>query len=204
MVPSIFEETLFSKKRRRETVAASQFIKSMHPKAEIQGNAEAITRVLSAGWVGQLKIHGHRAQIHISADADEKLIAYTRQGSPHKKLLPKEVAIELRRVFAPTTGWNVIDAEWLKDENKLFVFDFIKKDGQLLNRLNYAERFKLIPRNFISPYIQVLPLLTTLDKCLEALSSKKPEVEGLVFKSINSAGFSDTSIVRCRKVGSRP
>jgi len=175
----------------------------MHPKTEIRPERDAIRKVLDAGWVGQLKIHGHRAQIHIPADGADDTIAYNRQGKIHQKLLPDEIVVELRRLFAPREEWTVLDAEWLKPEGKLFVFDLIKKDGKLLNRLSYAERYKLLPRDFISPHVQILPLLTTVDRCMEAFEKERPHVEGLVFKSMTTAGFGDTSIVRCRRPESR-
>jgi ATP-dependent DNA ligase len=194
-LPGIFEHTIFSPRR---TVAPSVFIKAMHPKTEIQPTRVAIEKILKIGWVGQMKIHGHRAQIHLSADGGEP-IAYNRQGRPHKKLLPKEVIKELRRVINPQEGWTVIDTEWLKPENKLYIFDILKQDGKLLNRLPYGERYKLLPRSYISPYIQTLPLVQTVEKCMEILAKTDEHIEGLVFKSMTTKGFSDTSIVRCRK-----
>ncbi|MBX9768419.1 MAG: hypothetical protein K2X47_14190 [Bdellovibrionales bacterium] len=146
-----------------------------------------------------MKIHGHRAQIHISADPDQEVIAYNRQGRPHKKLLPDEIIQELRRLFDLESGWTVIDTEWLKPENKLFVFDILKHNGKLLRTATYPERWKLLPRLYISKYIQTLPMLTTSEKCMEILRSPEEHIEGLVFKSTRSKGFEDTSIVRCRK-----
>jgi hypothetical protein len=175
----------------------------MHPKTEIRPERDAIRKVLERGWVGQVKIHGHRAQIHIPAEEAIEPIAYNRQGRVHQKLLPPEIVVELRRLFAPETGWSVIDAEWLKPEGKLYVFDFIKKDGVLLSRLGYGDRYKLLPREFISPCVQILPLLTSVDKCMEVFADRREHIEGLVFKAMTSAGFSDTSIVRCRKPESR-
>ncbi|MGE4232889.1 MAG: hypothetical protein AB7F43_06110 [Bacteriovoracia bacterium] len=184
-------------------MSKSNFIRPMHPKTEIRPEESAIVRILSAGWIGQTKIHGHRAQIHISSSESEEPIAFNRQGQPHKKLLPADVVRELRRIFLPESDWSAIDAEWLKDKNKLFVFDYIKKDGVVLNRMTYEQRYQLLPKNFISPYVQILPILKTLEDCLSVLNSDKPEIEGLVFKSIDTPGFADTSIVRCRKEGSR-
>lgn len=178
----------------------SIFIHAMHPKTEIKPHPSTLQKILDAGWVGQLKIHGHRAQIHISADPLVEPYAYNRQGRIHKKLLPKPVISELRRLFTPERQWNVIDAEWLKDTDKLFVFDLLKLNGDTLVRLNYAERWNLLPRAFISPSISILPVFTSLNQCLEALQNPEPYIEGLVFKSQSSPGFEDTSIVRCRKV----
>lgn len=179
-------------------MARSVFVRPMHPKTEIRPDREAVARVLGLGWAGQIKIHGHRAQIHISADPQEAPLAYNRHGELHKKLIPDAIAQELRRLFQPTSGWNVIDAEWLKPEGKLYVFDFIKREGELLSRLTYPERWKLLPRAYISPSISTLPILTTVEKCMEILENPAPHVEGLVFKSQTTRGFEDSSIVRCR------
>lgn len=146
-----------------------------------------------------MKIHGHRAQIHISADPTQDVIVYNRMGRPHKMLLPAGITKELRRIFELKDGWTVIDGEWLKPEGKLFIFDFLRKDGKLLRSLSYADRYALLPRSFISPSVKTLPLLTSLPKCLEVLATTDEQIEGLVFKSLASKGFDDTSIVRCRK-----
>jgi len=180
-------------------LAASRYIRAMHPKTEIRSDRATIEKVLSSGWVGQLKIHGHRAQIHLPSDSDQPVIAYNRQGEAHKKLLPPEIIAELNRLFRPAHGWSVIDAEWIKPKNKLFIFDFLKKEDELLSHLNYAERHRLLPREYLSPYLSTLPLLNTIEKCLQALAKPDPHLEGLVFKSLNTPGFSDTSIVRCRR-----
>jgi ATP-dependent DNA ligase len=176
----------------------SLFIRPIHPKTEIRPTPEAIRKVLAAGWVGQLKIHGHRAQIHIPADPKEEILAYNRQGQLHKKEIPSSIQTELRRVFAPASAWNVIDSEWLKPEDKIYVFDFLKKEGESLHRLNFQDRWKLLPRAYLSPHLQTLPVLTTLAQCLEALGRPEETIEGLVFKS-PSPGFEDSSIVRCRR-----
>jgi ATP-dependent DNA ligase len=199
-LPGIFEPTIFSPK---VFLMASRFIRAPHPKSEIRPQAAAIQKVLDAGWVGQLKIHGHRVQLHIPADPDGEILAYTRQGSSHKKLLSVSITRELRRLLTPKEDWNVIEGEWLKPKDKIYLFDFLKQDGSLLNRLSYQERYKLLPRAYISPHVQTLPLVTSLEKCLEILEGDEEDVEGLVFKS-SSPGFADTSIVRCRKTQSRP
>ena len=151
-----------------------------------------------------MKIHGHRAQIHVSHNPDDLPVVYNRQGRPHSKDLSPPMIAELRRLFAPRQeGWNAIDAEWIKSDEKLYVFDFLKYEGKTLSRLSYEDRYLLLPTDFISPYIQVLPLLTRVDRCLEVLASPSTQVEGLVFKSKSTIGFADTAIVRCRKPGAR-
>ncbi len=194
-LPGIFEETIFSPKR--SFVSTSAFIKAMHPKTEISPTLESVEKILRAGWVGQTKIHGHRAQIHLHPDKEP--IAYNRQGSPHKKLLPDEIVKELGRIFDLEDGWTVIDSEWLKPQNKLFIFDVLKLNNKILRGLSYEERWKLLPKMYISPNIQTLPLLKTSVKCMEVLANTDEHIEGLVFKSASSKGFEDTSIVRCRK-----
>lgn len=177
----------------------SAFIKAMHPKTEISPTLPAVTKILAAGWAGQMKIHGHRAQIHISSDPNQDVLAYNRQGQLHKMLLPEKIAKELRRILNPTEGWTVIDSEWIKPKNKLFIFDILKSNDELLRKLTYGERYKLLPRSYISPHIKTLPLITTPEKCMEVLASDEDYIEGLVFKSLTTRGFEDTSIVRCRK-----
>lgn len=193
---SIRSTTIFT---RKVILATSPYIRAMHPKTQIMPEPLSISRILKKGWVGQSKIHGHRAQIHISADPEDKILAYTRHGQYHKMAVPPAMAKELYRLFRPKKGWNVIDAEWLKPQKKLFVFDFLKQEGVTLRGMTYPERWALLPKNFISPCIQVLPLVKDLESCLKILSSQSSTIEGLVFKSGTSAGFSDNSIVRCRK-----
>lgn len=197
---SVFARTIFT---RRSVVPMPLFIRAMHPKTAVLPEPAAIRRILAAGWVGQLKIHGHRAQLHVPSIQGEPIIAYTRQGKRHGKALPSAVEKELRRIFTPAKGWNVLDAEWVKSDDRLYVFDLLKEDGTLLRSLAYPDRWKRLPRHFISPHVTILPLLKTLPACLEALASPDPRVEGLVFKSSTSPGFSDTSIVRCRKRATR-
>jgi len=177
----------------------STFIRAMHPKTEIKPTLASVEKILQAGWVGQPKIHGHRAQIHLSADEVEEPIVYNRQGKPHAVTLPDEIERELRRVFSFKDGWTVIDAEWLKPEGKLFVFDILKRDGKLLRTLSYADRYALLPKSYISPHVKTLPLITTSVKCMQLLEGEDAHVEGLVFKALNAKGFEDTSIIRCRK-----
>ena len=175
------------------------FIRPIHPKTEISPDPSAIERVLKLGWWGQTKIHGHRAQVHLHADSNIDPIAYTRSGKVHSKPLDPEIICELRRVFKSLTAWSVVDVEWLKKEKKIYVFDYLKKDDKLLVSSCYRERYQMIPRDFISPHIEVLPVLKSLKDCVDVLSDKRPWIEGLVFKSPNSYGFSDSSVVKCRK-----
>lgn len=195
-LPGIFDETIFSTSR---PMTSSIFVRPMHPKTEILPTPQAIRKLLDAGWCGQLKIHGHRAQIHVHEDPSTPLICFNRQGKQHKKLLPPEIAAELRRLLQPTSGWNVIDAEWLKEENKLFLFDFIKFNNKLLIAYNYLERRELLPQVYVSQHISTLGIMTTVERCLAVFNTTEEHIEGLVFRSKTKPGFSDTSIIRCRR-----
>lgn len=175
------------------------FYRPMHPKTEISPTREAIERILEAGWVGQAKINGHRAQIHIHASPEREPLIYNRQGRLHSARLPEAMVEELRRVLPLVHGWTVVDAEWIKPRKKLYLFDLIKLNDELLKTRPYTQRYALLPRDYLSPYVQTLPLLRNLDRCLGILNSADPVIEGLVFKSANARGFADTSIVRCRK-----
>lgn len=178
-------------------VLPSRFIKPIHPKTEISPNEAAIKKVIAAGWWGQPKIHGHRAQIHISCD--EPCLVYNRQGNLHKESLSQELEAELRRIFAPQKDWTVIDAEWLKPAKKIFVFDVLKHEGKILDSLGFEERYDLIPKAYLSPHISTLPVFKTVERCMNYLSGDLPTfVEGLVFRSPTTRGFSDSAIVRCR------
>lgn len=178
---------------------ASRYISAPHPKTEIRPTREAMERVLASGWVGQMKVHGHRAQIHLHAEPEVPPLVYTRHGALHKMALPPEIARELRRILQPQSGWTVVDGEWLKPRQHFYLFDFLKKDGVELDDLTYPERYALLPKHFISPRVTLLPLLNTIEKCLAVMEQDADHVEGLVFKSLGSPGFSDTSILRCRK-----
>lgn len=171
----------------------------MHPKSAIPPTRIAIKRVLDLGWWGQVKIHGHRAQIHLSADENALPIVYTRQGERHKKTLPQAIVLELKRLFAPVGGWTVIDAEWHKPSDKLYIFDILKHNGRLLDTYTFADRYELLPRVYTSPMVETLPLLKSVEQCLSVLESADERVEGLVFKSPLTEGFLDTGIVRCLK-----
>src|SRR5690348_6255956 len=108
-LPGVLDHTIFT---RRIVLTKSLFIKAMHPKTEIRPTHEAIAKILEAGWIGQMKVHGHRAQIHVSADPDETPLIYNRHGQRHAKPITPKIAAEIQRLFRPDTGWNVIDAEW--------------------------------------------------------------------------------------------
>ncbi len=181
----------------------SRFIKSMHPKSEIAVDPLTIRRILSNGWWGQLKIHGHRAQIHIPADPSAEILVYTRQGKGHAKAMGPLMVSELRRLLTPSKDWSIVEAEWLKGVDRLFLFDYLKKDGESLEKLSYEERWLLLPKEYISPVIETLGILKTAEECLAVFADPSPHIEGLVFKARKSPGFSNHSIIRCRKLERR-
>ncbi len=197
MLPGVYEPTIFDPPRETITMA-SRFIKPIHPKTMIAPEEGMIRKVMASGWWGQPKIHGHRAQIHIPSD-DSPCLAFNRHGKFHKESLPAEIQDELRRVFRPSSDWNVIDAEWIKPQKMLYVFDFLKHEGKVLDDHSFSERYELIPKFFLSPHMTTLPVFKTPERCLSYLESDLSEiVEGLVFRAAFSRGFSDHTIVRCR------
>ena len=185
--------------KKRAPQLPSKFIRPIHPKTEIQPRQDAIERILNRGWVAQPKIHGHRCQIHLVADESSAPLAFNRNGQFHKKELSPEIVSELYRLFSLKEGWTVLDGEWLKPSNKLYLFDILKKDNVLLKDKSFEERYAELPSDQISPHIQVLPVFRTVDRCLESLNKEDSHYEGLVFRAAQTPGFSDTSIVRCRK-----
>ena len=106
------------------------------------------------------------------------------------------------RIFRQDHGWSVIDAEWLKADDRLFVFDFLKRGDRPLDGQTYADRYALLPRVYASSKIVTLPPLKTLEQCLAVMADPAPYVEGLVFKAPLTRGFADSAIVRCRRAAS--
>jgi ATP-dependent DNA ligase len=195
-LPGVFESTIFS---RQVPVTSSPYIRAMHPKTEIRPEATAIKKALGAGWVGQTKIHGHRAQIHLPADVAAPVTVFNRQGRPHAKALPAALVAELRRLIPARDGFTVLDAEWTKDDDHLYLFDVLRWEGKSLAALTYPERYELLPRVYSSESVTTLPLFTTVEQCLKVLGDPDPKVEGLVFKARRAKGFGDANVVRCRK-----
>lgn len=180
----------------RDTLASSLYIRTPHPKTSIQPEPQAIKRILDMGWWGQAKMHGHRLQVHLHREEDP--ILYNRHGGLYGKTIHPNIIPELRRVLEIGTGWTAIEGEWVESQNKLYLFDYIKKDGKVLDGLSYEDRFALLPKLYISPSLQTLSVFKTLEQCLGLYEKRGNRVEGLVFKSTTSLGFKDTSIIRCR------
>lgn len=184
---------------RKRPKSESLFIRAPHPKTEIRPEKLTIKRILNLGWVGQAKIHGHRAQIHLSQDPKLPFLVYNRQGRFHQKPMPQFLEDELRTLFPAEKGYTIIDTEWVKPKDKVYLFDVLQLNGKLLSNYTYLERWELLPRVFPSSQIETLPILRTLSECMAVLEDPQPHIEGLVFKSTTTEGFNDTSIIRCRK-----
>ena len=182
----------------------SRYIKAPHPKTTIKPDKLAFQRILDRGWVAQYKIHGHRAQFHISSDPNQKILVFNRRGQLHKKQLPDLLQDELRRLFQPKDGWTVVDGEWLKGSDKIFLFDLLRSDGELLNKLSYGERYEMLPRVYRSEYVETLGIWKQTQNCFDAIETAPEYVEGFVLKAWNTKGFADTSIIRCRWPGRSP
>lgn len=172
----------------------SHFTKGSHPKATIEPTATAIEPFLLQGWIWQQKINGRRLQVVLLADGSYQ--AWTRQGHVFSLKIPCEVIGSLLNFFGPSKKWTIIEGEWLK--GKLYLFDILVQEGVSLTNLTYKERHKLLKRDYILPYMQLLPIKTSLKEALQILNDKDSIVEGIVLKSPHP-GITDHHIVRCRK-----
>ncbi len=154
---------------------------------------------LTSAWAFASTYRLDRRLRHVPADPKTPILVFNRQGDLHKKAVSPALDAEIRRVLAPQADWSAIDAEWLKADDRVFLFDFLKREGRSLETMPYEERWALLPRVYRSPFLETLEIFRTADKCLEALARTETWVEGLVFKSLKAPGFSDASVVRCRK-----
>ena len=179
------------------------FIEPQHPKTMIKPESDVIGRILAKGWIGQPKINGARAQIHIHQDGT--VICYTRQGRKHTKKMPEFLAEHLYEIFKPKSGWNVVDAEWERFKDKVHVFDILKVNDSELRRLTYNQRYSQILKkvyfqnNMESLNVFLLPVFKTVRQCVRYLKQNDETIEGLVFKALNTKGWPNTAIIRCRK-----
>jgi ATP-dependent DNA ligase len=173
-----------------------RFIRPIHPKTSILPTREAIAKVLSNGWVAQAKINGRRNQLHVGSDGS--LRAFTRQGTPHTLMMPKGLKDDLIDVLRPAEGTNVVDSEWYTQTNEVFTFDMLAKDGVVLQSLRYDERHALLPAT--AGRVHLLPFLD-LEQAVTLIETGDEVIEGIVLKSPSSTGFSDTSVIRCRRSG---
>lgn len=173
------------------------YIRTAHPEASIPPNAQAIAFLLKQGYFGQRKVNGRKIQIHIPHDGGT-ILCFTRQGTLHTLSIPQDVLEAIRQYYAPREDWNVIEGEFVPKAGTIFLFDFVMAEGIILSHETYKERYSRLKKNFILPFLKILPIYTTLKQCLDDLSKDEPFIEGLVFK-VDLPGFSDSTIIRCRK-----
>lgn len=194
----ISDDTIFTRQR---PLLPTRYMKAPHPKTSIKPDLVAIQRILDSGWVAQFKVHGHRAQIHIHANPQQASYVFNRQGKLHKKSLSKTLEDEIRRILQPKSDWTVLDCEWLKGDDKLFLFDILRQNGEALHHMTYEDRYERLPRIYRSPHIETLGIWKQASHGFEAIETAPAYIEGFVLKAFHTKGFSDTSVIRCRWPG---
>jgi ATP-dependent DNA ligase len=181
--------------KRLAEMSRSTFITTQHPCASTIPDMEHVEYFFSRGWIAQPKINGRKIQLHIESDGT--VTSYTRHGTLHTMTIPPEVLEGLRRWYLPEDGKkNVLEGEFVPKQKKVYLFDVIVFNSKQLVSETYLERYKLLKKDFIYPFLVVLPVLNT-----KTLSSKDEIIEGIVFKLKIGKGFSDKFIIRCRKNG---
>jgi len=178
-------------------MTASAFIKTQHPGASASPTEDNVRYYASLGWHIQEKKNGRNTQIHISEDSIE---FFTRHGLKHSMKISEKIRETLWRFFKPLKGVTVLEGEYVPAENRIYLFDIIKKDDQLFHNLTYGERHEILKKDcpdIMDSSLRILPLLS-IQKAIEILLGKN-KAEGLVFKSHVGKGFADYYIIRCRK-----
>jgi ATP-dependent DNA ligase len=178
------------------------FIKNHHPCANLKPTLANFINYLSKDWIAQAKINGRRLQVHINADENVDLIFYTRHGTLHTTKIDNDIIEFFKKHYKPTKGWNVIEGELILKPQMVYLFDFIMHEDITLNNMFYLERYKLLNEfrhadNFCLK-VGTLEIITDANFCWSVMNNGNKYVEGLVFKS-PSAGFADTTIIRCKK-----
>jgi ATP-dependent DNA ligase len=194
----LLDYLLKRQKEMRQKMNSTSFIQPQHPKSNLIFDKSVIKDLLEKSWIGQTKINGHRIQLHISKN---EIVCYTRQGTIHTKKLDKKM-IEAIDSYRPAKKnvWTVLDGEWLKSQDKIFLFDILKHENETLQFSTYKDRYKLLKSIYVfCPEITLLRNLKTVDACMKVMKDDKEEHEGLVFKSTTTKGWPDTAIVRCLK-----
>lgn len=172
------------------------FVKGPHPKTTIPNSSTAIQQFIDQGWIWQLKINGRRLQIVLLADG--RYQAWTRHGKPFSTKIPAQVIASLFQFFGPQKSYTIIEGEWL--DGKYYLFDMLVKEGKSLSNLTYKERHSLLKRDYILPYMALLPLKTSVKEAMKVLLCEDDRtVEGIVLKSPHP-GMTHHHIVRCRKM----
>jgi ATP-dependent DNA ligase len=181
----------------RETY--NDFIKTQHPIGTVQPTNQNIVKWMTEkNWLAQAKINGRKAQIHLYKG---DVTFYTRHGTLHTANVSKELIAAIKQWFT-TQERTVIEAEFIPQEQKIYVFDLIMLNGIYLRDKTYPERHTLLATGLpnIMAHIQILPMLTSVTTAQKLMASDDKNIEGLVFKSKVGVGFSDNFIIRCRKV----
>jgi len=174
-----------------------KYLKGSHPKnSNLLVNYGTFDRIISRGWVGQRKMNGFRLECHV--DVGGEITAYTRQGTKHTRKMSEAINLSFLQL-EPEKGTSVFDCEWVKPLNQVFLFDILAHEGKVLNKLTYQERYELLETVFkITPHMRLLPLYEAASDCIAQAKNRSKYVEGLVFKALNTKGWPDTSVVRCR------
>lgn len=174
------------------------FIEPQHPKANVAPDRTAINRVMILGFVAQRKVNGHRVQIHVSSDGE--FAAFTRQGKPHTAQIPQNIKEHLIAMARPKSGWTCLDGEWQKQESKIYLFDILRLEDELLSSLTFFERFeKLLGIFRIGPGVSILPIIKDVDGVMELMGDGNKFTEGVVLRNPKEIGWQNTAILRCRK-----
>jgi ATP-dependent DNA ligase len=173
------------------------FIQSQHPKNGITPEAEHIRGFLELNWIGQAKMNGHRLQIHISPKG--QMTCFTRQGNLHTKKLSTELEASFLQ-YADKDGILVLDCEWIKSLDQVWLFDVLKYQGRTMMFSSYKERYGILKSIYaIAANIKLSRVLKKEKDCLKVLADPNEIIEGLVLKAWETKGWPDTAIVRCLK-----
>lgn len=176
------------------------FVQAQHPKCSVEPTRASVEKMLGAGYLAQRKVNGSRAQIHISSSG--QLVAFTRKGTKHTKGFSMATTEHLITNFRPEKGWTILDAEWQKQEDKVYLFDLIQAGEAMFSGKNFEERYTLLRDQFtLGPGVGFLVLLKDVASCMAMLTDPSPFTEGLVWRLVKDPGFHDASIIRCRKTG---
>ena len=173
------------------------FIQSQHPKNGITPEAEHIRGFLELNWIGQAKMNGHRLQIHITPKG--QMTCFTRQGTLHTKKLSTELEASFLQ-YADKDGILVLDCEWIKSLDQVWLFDVLKYQGRTMMFSSYKERYGILKSIYaIAANIKLSRVLKKEKDCLKVLADPNEIIEGLVLKAWETKGWPDTAIVRCLK-----
>jgi len=175
----------------------AKFISSQHPKNSVTPTGEQIREYLKLNWIGQAKMNGHRLQIHITPKG--QLTCFTRQGTLHTKKLPPELEASFLQ-YVDRDGILVLDGEWIKSSDQVWLFDVLKYQGRTMMFSSYKERYGILKSIYaIAANIKLSRVLKKEKDCFKVLADPDEIIEGLVLKAWETKGWPDTAIVRCLK-----